>query len=183
MVQMLVQTGMRIGECVALRWGDITFSEKSGQALIRSGKGNKARVVPLNGSVRQALAEYLAPQLAVSPTLRAVAAAWTDQDLAFRATQLWRSQKGTLTLVSMDRLIKDFIRSCAQRDLVPEATTAHGLRHTFATRYLAAHPGDLVGLARLLGHSSLDTTKIYVQPTNEQLADNVDHIDLNAYMR
>lgn len=60
MVQMLVQTGMRIGECVALRWGDITFGEKSGQVLIRSGKGNKARSVPLNGSVRQALAEYAA---------------------------------------------------------------------------------------------------------------------------
>jgi site-specific recombinase XerD len=45
------------------------------------------------------------------------------------------------------------------------------------------HPGDLVSLARLLGHSSLDTTKIYVQPTNEQLAENVDQIDLNACTR
>jgi len=180
-IQMLVQTGMRIGECVVLRWGDITFGEKGGHVLIRSGKGNKARLVPLNGSIRQALADYVAPRLNVPPTLRAVAAAWTSGDAAFRARWLWQSQKGTLTLVSMDRLVKDFIRSCAQRGLLPEATTPHCLRHTFATRYLKAHPGDLVSLARLLGHSSLDTTKIYVQPTNEQLAENVDQIDLNAY--
>lgn len=182
-VQMLVQTGMRIGECAVLRLGDITFGEKSGQVLIRSGKGNKARLVPLNGSIRQALADYIAPRLDVPSTLRAVTAAWRNEEAAFRATRLWQSQKGTLTLVSMDRLVKDFIRSCAQRGLLPEATTAHCLRHTFATRYLVAHPGDLVSLARLLGHSSLDTTKIYVQPTKAQLAENVDRIDLNAYER
>ncbi len=36
-------------------------------------------------------------------------------------------------------------------------------------------------LAALLGHTSLDTTRIYVQPTAEQLADRVERIDLNAY--
>jgi site-specific recombinase XerD len=82
----------------------------------------------------------------------------------------------------MDRLVKILIRACARRGLLPEATTAHSLRHTFATRYLTAHPGDLVGLARLLGHRSLDATRIYVQPTQEQLAARVEHIDLNAYL-
>jgi integrase len=36
----------------------------------------------------------------------------------------------------------------------------HVLRHTFATRYLEANPGDLRGLAALLGHSSLNTVMI-----------------------
>jgi integrase len=180
-VQMLVQTGMRIGECAALRWGDMTLREKGGQVLIRSGKGNQARLVPLNGSIRQALAEYAATALKVSPTLKAVSAAWPVQDPALSAMKFWRSQKGALTLVSMDRLVKALLRSCARRGLLPEETTAHSLRHTFATRYLTAQPGDLVGLARLLGHRSLDSTRIYVQPTQEQLAAWVEHIDLNAY--
>jgi integrase len=47
---------MRIGECAALTWGDIRFGEKQGQVLIRRGKGNKARTVPLNTSARTALA-------------------------------------------------------------------------------------------------------------------------------
>ena len=47
----------------------------------------------------------------------------------------------------------------------------------------ATHPDDLVGLARLLGHRSLEATKIYVQPTEDELAARVDRIDLNAYGR
>ena len=73
------------------------------------------------------------------------------------------------------------VRDCATRGLVPATSGAHTLRHTFATRYLAAHPGDLVGVASLLGHSSLDTTRIYVQLTAEQLAERVEGLDLNAY--
>jgi site-specific recombinase XerD len=75
-LQMLLQTGMRISECAALNWGDIEFGEKRGKVVIRSGRGNKARSVPLNGSVRQALADYTATLLKIEPTLRAIAAAW-----------------------------------------------------------------------------------------------------------
>jgi site-specific recombinase XerC len=81
----------------------------------------------------------------------------------------------------MWRVYKGLAADCAARDLAPADTTPHDLRHTFAHRYLEEHPGDLVGLARLLGHESLDTTKIYTQPTVEQLARRVDKIPLNAY--
>jgi len=47
--------------------------------------------------------------------------------------------------------------------------TPHVLRHTFATRYLERNPGDLRGLAALLGHRSLDTVMVYTQPTIEEL--------------
>ncbi|MBK7916696.1 MAG: tyrosine-type recombinase/integrase [Chloroflexi bacterium] len=66
---------------------------------------------------------------------------------------------------------------------VPAEATPHSLRHTFATRYLLRHPGDLVGLARLLGHTSIQTTQIYVQPTEAEMARRVSQIDLNAYAR
>lgn len=81
----------------------------------------------------------------------------------------------------MGRMIDGLVQDCATRRLVPATASAHTLRHTFATRYLAAHPGDLVGTATLLGHSSLNTTRIYGQPTAEQLADRIEHLDLNAY--
>jgi site-specific recombinase XerD len=41
---------------------DIEFGERSGRVIVRSGKGNEARTVPLNASARLALAVYLAPQ-------------------------------------------------------------------------------------------------------------------------
>ena len=73
--QMLLQTGMRIGECAALRWGDLTVGERHGTVLIRAGKGNQTRRVPLNQSIRQALVNDVAPLLQVEHTLKAVTAA------------------------------------------------------------------------------------------------------------
>ncbi|HEX5501697.1 MAG TPA: hypothetical protein VFW96_03700 [Thermomicrobiales bacterium] len=52
---------------------------------------------------------------------------------------------------------------------------------TAAHRNLDAHPGDLVGLARLLGHADLNTTAIYTQLTADEFADRLDRVPLNAY--
>lgn len=186
-VQLLLQTGIRIGEAAALRLGDIQFGEKRGVLVVRAGKGNKARNVPLNGSARQALADYLAPlpPFEVEPTLKAVAGAWPKPRHRDSQLPLWWSQKrqgtGQLSESAIGRMIDGIVKVCAVRSLVPDDTSAHTLRHTFATHYLEAHPGDLVGLAGLLGHSSLDTTRIYTQPTADELAERLERLDLNAY--
>ena len=65
--------------------------------------------------------------------------------------------------------------------LVPAKASAHTLRHTFVHNYLAEYPGDVVGLATLLGHTSLDTTRIYSQPTVELLTRRVGQLSQNAY--
>lgn len=180
-VQLLVQTGLRIGECAALRWADIALGEKRGQVRVRAGKGNKARGVPLNDSARQALADYAASLWGVESTLKAVACAWPASQRG-NAAPLWTSERGTpLSVREMSRMVHGLVRDCAARTLAPSDATAHSLRHTFATRYLRAHPHDLIGLARLLGHSALEATRIYVQPTEDDLAARVERMDLNAY--
>jgi site-specific recombinase XerD len=181
-VQLLLQTGMRIGECAALMLEDIIFGERYGTVTIRAGKGNKARNIPLNASARQALAEYAAPLLGAASTLKAVTAVWPRLQPGTLPIPLWRSQKGgQLSVSAMGRMFDGLVRDCAVRHLVPATAGAHTLRHTFATHYLAAHPGDLVGLAALLGHSSLNTTRMYVQLTTEELSERVERLDLNAY--
>ena len=93
-VQVLLQTGIRLDECSQLTLSDIEFGERSGRVTIRSGKGNKARTVPLNASARIALAEYLAPRFGCEPTVKAVARSWPDAPSNARSSPLWYSQKG-----------------------------------------------------------------------------------------
>jgi len=50
-VTTLLNTGLRIDELVNLNWTDVTLRPRSGTASIRKGKGQKARIVPLNSAV------------------------------------------------------------------------------------------------------------------------------------
>ncbi|MBK9711408.1 MAG: tyrosine-type recombinase/integrase [Kouleothrix sp.] len=82
--------------------------------------------------------------------MKAVAVAWSRHQ---PSESLWRRQKGgALSSRAISDMVEALVDSCAKRDLVPADTTPHTLRHTFATNYLKDHPGDLVGLAALLGH-------------------------------
>ncbi len=67
--------------------------------------------------------------------------------------------------------------------LVPKETSSHALCHTFARSYLAQYQGDVVGMAILLGHNSLDTTRLYSQPEVSQLAVRIERLEINAYSR
>lgn len=182
-VQVLLQTGIRLSECSSLTLGDITFGERGGVLLVRAGKGNKVRSVPLNSSARDALATYVAPRLGIEKaSIKAVAAKWPKPASPRAFEPVFESQKGgALTTSAMGQMIADLVKAAG--DLVPEETSAHTLRHTFARNYLAQYPGDLVGLATLLGHSSLDTTRLYSQPSVEQLSTRVEQLNINAYAR
>ena len=182
-VQVLLQTGIRLSECSGLTFGDITFGERSGLLLVRAGKGNKVRSVPLNASAREALATYVAPRLGIEkPSIRTVAAKWPKSSTPQGFEPLFESQKGgALTTSAMGQMIDDLVTAAGE--LVPQKTSAHTLRHTFARHYLTQYPGDIVGLATLLGHSSLDTTRLYSQPTVSQLSTRVEQLKINAYAR
>lgn len=52
----------------------------------------------------------------------------------------------------------------------------HLMRHTFSHRYLADNPGDLVGLAQILGHDDLNTTARYTKRRDDELGEATDRI-------
>lgn len=58
-VQLLLNTGLRLSELVSLDNSDIELSNRKGQLIVRRGKGNKERTVPLNKEARRALVKYL----------------------------------------------------------------------------------------------------------------------------
>lgn len=161
LVQLLVQAGLRVGELVRLRLEDLTVRERSGRVRVRYGKGEKDRDVPLNASVRRALRLYLEEREGADPP-----------EPAFLS-----SQGGPLS----ERAVQKLLARLGQKARIDRmAVTPHTLRHTFAKQYLRDHPGQLVELAHLLGHDSLDTTAVYTQPSWEELAGQLEETRWNV---
>jgi len=57
--QLLFYTRLRLGECVALNVDDVRVSARKGVVIVRSGKGETYREVPLNAEVREVLKVWL----------------------------------------------------------------------------------------------------------------------------
>ncbi len=153
-LQVLRHTGIRVGELTALRTSDVTISERKGQLVVRSGKGSKYRVVPLNADARKALSDYLA----VRPkhTSDALFLGRRSDRLSPRAVE-----KTVLKYAHLARL---------------EDVTPHTLRHTFGKSALDAGV-DLVTVSRLMGHERLETTAIYTTPSAQDLEKAVEKLE------
>ncbi len=137
LVVFLLNTGLRIAEACALTWADVQLGERSGWVVVRGGKGNKTRRVPLNAEARRALK------------------AWQDEG----------GDSGSvfgLTPSGAYRRLAEMGRR-AGVEVHP-----HTLRHTLAKNLVDAGVG-LHEVAALLGHSSLNTTRVYVTPGERDL--------------
>lgn len=147
-LELLVGTGLRASEVVALAIGDLNFDARPAEVIVRRGKGGVQRSVPLTAEVRRALNDYL------------------EQHPRDAGEPLWVGQRGSLKdPASVWRIVKKYAFLVELEDKV----SSHVLRHTFASQYLEANPNDLRCLAALLGHSSLDTVMIYTEPKPEIL--------------
>lgn len=161
-VQMLIQTGIRVREVTRLRFSDLILHSRSGQILIRDGKGLKEREIPLNSVARRALYNYIKVRVSIKPD-----------------DNLFQSKRGEALSI---RALQGLIQSLARRAGITRIpVTPHTLRHTFAINFLKANPDKLVELSNLMGHESLDTTAIYVKPTQEEMAENLERSALNAF--
>jgi integrase/recombinase XerC len=135
-VTTLLNTGLRVDELVSLTWSDVTLQPRSGKTSIRKGKGNKARIVPLNANVRDALS-------AIRPTAA--------------EGSVFHGKRGPYT----DRGVRNLLTVLGRRADVAHVHP-HRFRHDAARRLVEAV--DLPTAAALLGHSRLDTIRIYAQP-------------------
>lgn len=66
---------------------------------------------------------------------------------------------------------------CAAAGVVPSKVFPHNLRHLFATVFYRA-TRDIVKLADVLGHSSVDTTRIYLMTTGAEHARQLERLGL-----
>jgi site-specific recombinase XerD len=146
-VVVLLYTGLRLAELVALDTGDLKMSARKGIVVVRSGKGDAYREVPLNALVRQVLDEWLAERkvkLADGPQARAVFVGRSG---------------GRLSKRSVDDIVRGLGKDAGVQ------LSAHILRHTFLTR-MVRQGSDLVLVAELAGHRRLETTRRYSLPSD-----------------
>jgi len=153
LIMLMLHTGLRVSEVSNLRMADISISARKGEVAVRAGKGEKFRTVPLNLNVRNALQAYLS----VRPSV--------DHDYLFVGQKEER-----LRSPGIYYLIKKYAY-----DARIEAISPHTLRHTFGKNLVdGGVPLDRV--ATLLGHESLNTTRIYTTPSASDLQEAVERI-------
>jgi integrase/recombinase XerC len=143
---LLYGSGLRISEALGLKPRDVAGARDS---LTVTGKGNKARMVPVLPQVARLIADYMA---------------LCPYDLA-PAGPLFVGQKGGPLSPRILQLAMERLRGALN---LPDTATPHALRHSFAT-HLLARGGDLRSIQELLGHASLSTTQIYTEVDSERL--------------
>jgi len=151
LIVLLLHTGLRASEICHLRRDQVKLGKRGGSLEV-IGKRNKYREVPLNTTTRKVLEEYLSTLPA--QTIFLFPSGKTKEALSERA---------------LGYVIKKYADVAKLADVSP-----HDLRHRFGYRMAESVP--LHRLAQIMGHDSLDTTRLYIQGTKHDLQQAVETI-------
>lgn len=138
-VCLLIDSGTRIDEVLSMTVKDADLE----QLLINiRGKGSKERFVPISIEMRKIL--YL----------------YTKRQRFNVGNLLFPTSTGTKMIYQ--NYLRNFKTHCDNLGIKDARTSPHGLRHYFAQNYLRMG-GDLYRLSRILGHTNIATTQIYLR--------------------
>jgi len=149
-VNLLLRTGLRVSELVALDVDDVTINDRGGFLNVRSGKGNKSRRVPLSKEARYWLRRYMDERQEAE----------TDGDEKALFLSNYRKR------ISV-RIVQETLKD--KYNVHP-----HMLRHSFASKLVNEDGAPITVVAEALGHSDITITNRYSKPTFEQLAEWID---------
>jgi site-specific recombinase XerD len=135
-LQLFLQTGIRVSELIGLHLSDIDLNES---AMLINGKGNKQRTVYFEKKATQALKSYLKDRPASA-----------DQRVFLNYQGGGLSQQGVADIVEKYRIAAG----------ITKKFSCHSLRHTRAT-YKASKGYTVSELQELLGHERPETSLIY----------------------
>ena len=149
-LQVFLQTGIRVGELCSLTLEDIDLEAR--ELSVRQGKGLRDRTIPMTRDACQALEQYLSHR--------------KDSGM----TQVFLTKYGTpLDPRAVNYLVQKYVRSASIRKHV----SAHTLRHTAAT-HRADKGMPLRSLQAMLGHKSMETTYRYIHLARASLRQEIE---------
>jgi site-specific recombinase XerD len=142
-VEILLQTGVRIGELARLRLEDVQFGTggKDGELVIRAFNRHEERSVPLNSKVQRAIKTYL-----------------EERPKGVKNNHLFVTRTGKPLLVRNIRAtLKRYFGIAGIKEV-----TVNALRHTFIAHHLK-RGASLVLISKVVGHKRLSTTEKYLE--------------------
>ena len=149
MIQLLLNTGLRLAEMTNLKWRDIDFM--TGQLKIVEGKGLKDRILWLDEKTLVMLGEWK----------QRIFKEWGKTDLVFT----------TRTLSPLDgKAVRGMIKTYSEKAGIDKNITTHSLRHTFASDLLRETKNIRI-VQKALGHSDISSTQIYTHIVDDELED------------
>jgi integrase/recombinase XerD len=144
MILVLLRTGMRIGELLRTRVGDVQLDERKIQLVVGE-KNRTGRVVYLSADACQALKEWIRSRDPGKPLL------------------FYGQGRGSLSYTAARVMFRQYLKKAS---ISEKGYSLHGLRHTCATELLNAGM-RLECLQQLLGHSNLEQTRRYARLTDK----------------
>lgn len=151
-ITLLLHTGLRVSELSSLKVDDVILKERTGHLIVRSGKNNKRREVPLNSNAREELKK------------------WIDVRENGSGALFSGKQSDSLSSRAVEYIIEKY-----SYDARMEKVTPHMLRHTFCKSLVDAGE-SLDRVAVLAGHENLNTTARYTMATGKDLQKAVDRL-------
>jgi len=150
---LLLETGLRLGEALALKWTDIELDAANGKKLgylfVREGKSKNARRhVSLTPRAQETL---------------------VNRSLESKSEYVFANHRGKPYLVtSLDHLHEKLREDETLKEhlQLPKDCVIHSLRHTFLTRFGEAG-ADAFTSKKVAGHSSVTISERYIHPTPE----------------
>ncbi|HOG46783.1 MAG TPA: tyrosine-type recombinase/integrase [Anaerolineae bacterium] len=149
MLLVLLDTGIRLSELVGLRLVDVDWERGVFKVM---GKGAKERFVPFGAKVQTSLWKYV-HKYRPEPLHPSVDTLFLrSSGVPLRGDEVYR-----------------WIRKYGEKaSLEGVRCSPHTFRHTFAKKFLT-NGGDLFSLQKILGHTSLEVVRMYVQLTSEDV--------------
>lgn len=154
MLELMYSSGLRVSELINLELSDIDLNNNYVRCF---GKGSKERIVPIGEYSSKYLSIYINEYR-------------DSMKKGYYTEKIFLNNHGKeMTRQGFFKIIKKIAKD---KD-INKNITPHMLRHSFAT-HLLNNGADLRTIQEMLGHSSISTTQIYTNVTNDILKENYD---------